>query len=212
MMPMKKLIQTPLPPEITRPARHRAAAERALTHADGSVRLKAAMAVGTHPDPELLDLLISRGAVEDDFNVREMLVWALLSLPGALTVPRLVAELDDPRPQARAQALHALSKIGDTSAWPAITQAHLDDADPQVARSAWRAAAALVPAGGESDLAQRLVHYLGRGDHDVQRGLSLNFFALGPAAKPALQAMVDHEHPAVAAHAGETLKLLAEMD
>lgn len=210
-MPMKILPQTPLPTEITRRARHRAAAERVLTHADASTRLKGAMAAGTHPDPELLDLLVTRGAVEDDFNVREMLVWALLSLPAALTVPRMVDQLDDPRPQARAQALHALSKIGDKSAWPAITQTHLDDPDLQVARSAWRAAAALVPAGGEPELAQQLARHLGRGDHDTQRGLSLSFFALGVAAKPALQAMVDHEHPAVAAHAGASLELLVEL-
>lgn len=211
-MPMKKLPQIQLPTDITRPARQRATAERVLTDADPSTRLKGAMAAGTHPDPELLDLLITRGAVEDDFNVREMLVWALLSLPAALTVPRLIAELDDPRPQARAQALHALSKIGDRSAWPAITPDHIDDPVPEVARSAWRASVALVPDGGEVELAQRLVRHLGRGDHDVQRGLSLNFFTLGLSARPVLQTLVDHENPAVAAHAGETLKLLAELE
>lgn len=124
-----------------------ARALRGLAHGDPSVRLRAALAIGTTPDPRCVDALVARCAVEPDFPVREMLTWALTRHSAVLTVPRLVAELRATRAQARSQALHTLSKIGDRSAWPAITRALLTDADDEVARSAWRAAVALVPEG-----------------------------------------------------------------
>jgi hypothetical protein len=58
--------------------------------------------------------------------------------------------------QTRSQALHTLSKIRDARAWPAITRSLLRDRDDEVARSAWRAAAALVPEGQERELAEEL--------------------------------------------------------
>src|ERR1700753_1512006 len=99
----------------------------ALTAADESARLNAALTVGSHPQPEALDLLLERCAVEPDFYVRDMLTWALTRLPSQLTVPRLLAELRSERAQARSQALHTLSKIRDSSAWPAITRSLLCD-------------------------------------------------------------------------------------
>ena len=90
----------------------------ALAAADPSVRLRAALAVGTRPDPELTDALIDRCAVEPDFFVRDMLTWALCRLPAEITVPRLIRELGSDGSQARSQALHTLSKIGDPIAWP----------------------------------------------------------------------------------------------
>lgn len=119
-----------------------------LGSSDPSVRLRAALTVGTTPDPQLIDTLIERCAVEPEFSVREILTWALLRHPPALTVAKLTDELRSERAQARSQALHTLSKIGDRRAWPAITRALLTDADGEVARSAWRAAVALVPPAG----------------------------------------------------------------
>ncbi|WP_433061164.1 HEAT repeat domain-containing protein [Dactylosporangium sp. CS-033363] len=116
-----------------------------LSHTSSSVRLQAALAIGTHPDTGYVDSLVARCAIEPDFYVRDMLTWALTRHPAALTVPRLIAELRDERAQARSQALHTLSKIGDRAAWPAITHALLTDADDQVARTAWRTAVALAP-------------------------------------------------------------------
>ena len=42
----------------------------ALAADDGSTRLKAALAIGSNPDPELLDLLVARCAIEPDFRAR----------------------------------------------------------------------------------------------------------------------------------------------
>ncbi|SDF52884.1 HEAT repeat domain-containing protein [Pseudonocardia oroxyli] len=154
-------------------------------HSDTSARLQAALAAGTRPDPAQLDALVERCAVEPDFFVRDMLTWALTRQPAAL--PRVLRELRSEIPQARSQALHTLSKIGDPGAWPAITRELLHDADDEVARAAWRTAVGLVPEGEEQALAAELMHELGRGGRDVQRSLTRALLALRGAARPALE-------------------------
>ncbi|GIH71672.1 hypothetical protein Mth01_39250 [Sphaerimonospora thailandensis] len=72
------------------------------------VRLQAALAVGTTPDPRFIDKLIERCAVEPDFYVRDMLTWALTRHSASMTVPKLIDELRSARVQARSQALHTL--------------------------------------------------------------------------------------------------------
>ncbi len=184
----------------------------ALAAGDPSMRLKAALAAGTDPDPALVDTLVARCGVETDFYVRDMLTWALTRLPSELTVPRLRAELVAVNPQARSQALHTLSKIGDAAAWPAITRSLLRDPDDEVARSAWRAAAVLVPEGEERDLADELAAQLGRGDREVQLSLSRALIALGEAIMPTLEAAMTSEDPRVHAHAKATEQLLRDPD
>jgi HEAT repeat protein len=184
----------------------------ALAATSPSVRLKAALAIGTDPDPALLDALVARCAVEPDFYVRDMLTWALTRLPADLTVPRLLAELDSAVSQARSQALHTLSKIGDVRAWPAITSALLRDRDDEVARAAWRAAVAVVPEGEERGLAEELASQLGRGGHEVQLSLSRALIALGDLVEPVLKRAKESDAPGVAAHAAATQRLLEDPD
>ncbi|MFI1197571.1 HEAT repeat domain-containing protein [Micromonospora sp. NPDC020750] len=184
----------------------------ALGAGDSSARLQAALAVGTHADAGLLDALVARCAIEPDFFVRDMLTWALTRLPPEITVPRLRAELRSERAQARSQALHTLSKIGDGSAWPAITRSLLHDADDEVARSAWRAAVVLVPAGGQEGLAAELAAQLGRGDRNVQLSLSRALVALGDVIEPALHTGLASGDPTVRAHARATERLLRDPD
>jgi HEAT repeat protein len=161
---------------------------RALEHASSSVRLRAALAIGTNPDPRSVGALVARCAVEPDFSVREVLTWALTRHPPSTTVPELVEELRSERAQARSQALHTLSKIGDRRAWPALTRALLCDPDDEVARSAWRAATVLVPEGGRAGLAAVLATQLGRGGRETRLSLSRALIALGEAATPVLAA------------------------
>ena len=184
----------------------------ALAGGASSTRLKAALTAGTHPDPHLVDALVARCAVEPDFYVRDMLTWALTRLPTNLTVPRLLAELRSERAQARSQALHTLSKIGDPSAWPAITRSLLRDADDEVARSAWRAAVVLVPEGEEQDLAAELAGQLGRGDREVQLSLSRALVELGEAVEAVLEKAMAEGDPRVRAHARATERLLRDPD
>lgn len=183
---------------------------RALSAGTSSARLKAALAAGTSADPRLLDVLLERCAAEPDFFVRDMLTWALTRLPPEVVVPRLRAELTAERGQARSQALHTLSKIGDPGTYPSITRALLHDADDEVARSAWRAAALLVPEGQESALATELAAELGRGGRDVRRSLSRALVGLGDAAEPLLRAAAAGDDPVVAAHARATTTLLRD--
>ena len=183
----------------------------ALSAADESTRLKAALAIGSDPDPSLVDMLIGRCAIEPDFYVRDMLTWALTRLPPEITVPKLLAELRSDHGQARSQALHTLSKIKDPSAWPAITPALLGDSDDEVARSAWRAAVVLVPRGQEPALAEKLAAQFGRGNHEVQLSLSRALVALGTEAiASVLRDATASEDPRIRAHASATARLLSD--
>ncbi|MDQ1018503.1 HEAT repeat domain-containing protein [Streptomyces afghaniensis] len=183
-----------------------------LEHSSSSVRLRAALAVGTAPDPRFIGKLVERCGVEPEFYVREMLTWALTRHPASMTVPELVGELRSERAQARSQALHTLSKIGDRQVWPAITRALLTDADDEVARSAWRAAVVLVPEGEEARLGGVLVTQLGRGERETRLGLSRALIALGEVITPALRDAAADPDPGVRAHALATERLLRDPD
>jgi HEAT repeat protein len=205
---MKPIHRTP---EEERLVRERLIA--ALAAPDASTRLKAALAIGSNPEPGLVDTLVARCAIESDFYVRDMLTWALTRLPSEITLPRLLEELRSERPQARSQSLHTLSKIKDRTAWPAITRSLLRDPDDEVARSAWRAAVALVPHGQEEALAGELAAQLGRGDREVQLSLSRALVALGEEAlEPALGKAMASGDDAVRAHARATERLLRDPD
>lgn len=180
----------------------------ALEAKDSSVRLQAAMAAGSQPDPELLDTLIERCAVEPDFFVRDMLSWALIRLPAEITLPRVRKELDSERTQARSQALHTLSKIKDKSAWPWITREMLRDPDDEVARTAWRVSVVLVPDEERKNLSEELVLHLGRGDRDTQLSLSRSLVDLGHVIESALEKAAQNPDASVAAHAKATKTLL----
>ncbi|MFI2609538.1 HEAT repeat domain-containing protein [Kitasatospora sp. NPDC018619] len=185
---------------------------RALEHEDPSVRLRAAMAVGASPHPGFVGGLVERCAVEPEFSVREMLTWALTRHEAARTVPLLLDEVRAERAQARSQALHTLSKIGDRRAWPAITPALLADPDDEVARSAWRAAVVLVPEDGRHALAVVLATQLGRGPRETRLSLSRALVALGEEVLPVLAAAATDPDPGVRAHALATERLWREPD
>ncbi|MCX5341674.1 HEAT repeat domain-containing protein [Streptomyces atratus] len=183
-----------------------------LEDSRSSVRLRAALAVGTTPDPRFIDKLIERCAIEPEFYVREMLTWALTRHSASMTVPELLNEVRSQRAQARSQALHTLSKIGDRQAWPAITRALLSDADDEVARSAWRAAVVLVPEGEEPGLAAVLSTQLGRGERETQLSLSRALIALGEVISSTLRPAMTDLDPRVRAHAIATERLLRDPD
>ncbi|GII00157.1 HEAT repeat domain-containing protein [Planobispora takensis] len=185
---------------------------RQLEDGRASVRLRAAMALGTAPDPRFVGKLVERCAIEPEFYVRDMLTWALTRHPASMTIPELLGELRSERAQARSQALHTLSKIGDRRAWPAITRALLSDAEDEVARSAWRAAVVLVPEGEEHGLAAVLSGQFGRGGRETQLSLSRALVALGEVVVPTLRAATTDPDPRVRAHAIATERLLRDPD
>lgn len=188
----------------------------ALSAEDPSVRLQAALAVGSAPDPALLETLVERCGVEPDLFVRDTLSWALMRYAPEITLPRIRRELDSERAQARSQAMHTLSKIGDKAAWDWITRGMLHDADDETARTAWRVAVSLVPEGEEKGLTGQLVMELGRGNRSLRMSLSRALVDLGDVVEPALEKAAADPDAAVAEHAGATKLLLqnrrAELD
>src|SRR5699024_3354041 len=130
-------------------------------------------------------------------------------------VPRLVAALDSSVPQALAQALHTLSKIGDRRGWQAQDPSRIGDRliahpDTEVARSAWRCAVALVPADDRGVLADVLVTQLGRGDVETQKSLSRAVVGLGEDLESVLDERLHAEDDTVRAHAMATGKMCAD--
>ncbi|WP_448629811.1 HEAT repeat domain-containing protein [Cellulomonas soli] len=184
---------------------------RALSAPSPSTRLRAALAAGSTPSVDDVEVLVARCALEPDFAVRDMLTWALVRNDTARVVERLLVELTSDVAQARAQALHTLSKIGRPGTWRAVT-ALLRDDDDEVARTAWRTAVGLVPPGQEITLAGTLVSQLGRGGPEVRRSLSRALVALGDATADAVTRATSHPDPDVRAHAVATERLLQDPD
>jgi hypothetical protein len=150
-----------------------------LASSDQSVRLKAALAAGTYPDPEYIEILIAQCELESDFFVRDTLSWALMRHDVTKVVKRLETELRSSNPQAKSQAIHTLSKIGDKANYPLITDEMLFDPDDFLASTAWRVASVLVPDDQKMILVKMLITQLGRGDSDIQFGLTRFLCALG---------------------------------
>ena len=163
--------------------------EELLKSPDQSVRLKAALAAGTYPNLDHIEVLIRQCSNESDFFVRDTLSWALMRLDRQAVVQRLIPELKSPNPQSRSQALHTLSKIGDKENYVLITRDLLLDSDDFVASTAWRSASVLVPDEDKPALVDLLISQLGRGDSDTQFGLTRFLCAIGePIVAPLMQA------------------------
>lgn len=156
---------------------------------NASARLRAALAAGSAPAPEYVPLLVSRLGTEPDFFVRDMLIWALVRHPAESVLPLLRAELDSTCSQARAQALHAMSKIAEPVTWEWITDVLIADPDDAVAMSAWKASVILIPESERERLAWTLAGQLRRGSAGMQRALAMAFRELGGPAEPVLEAV-----------------------
>lgn len=182
-----------------------------LDSPDQSVRLKAALAAGTYPEDDFIDVLISQCAVEPDFFVRDTLSWALMRNDVSKVVKRLEIELQSPNLQAKSQAIHTLSKIGDKTNYPLVTDEMLFDSDDFIASTAWRVASVLVPDDQKPDLVAKLITQLGRGDSDVQFGLTRFLCALGDCIIGPLTEASKSEAEAISNQAKFTLLRFREM-
>lgn len=182
-----------------------------LESPDKSVRLQAALAAGTYPEDAYIDVLVTQCAHESDFFVRDTLSWALMRHEIAKVVDRLKPELNSENPQAKSQAIHTLSKIGDKQFYPLITNEHHFDSLDKVAVTAWRAASVLVPDNEKSALTNVLVSQLGRGDSDLQFDLTRFICALGDVIVEPLRQASESEKEEVRLHAAFTLMRYQEM-
>lgn len=182
-----------------------------LDSPDQSVRLKAALAAGTYPKDEFIEILISQCATEPDFFVRDTLSWALMRNNVSRVVKRLEIELESSNNQARSQAIHTLSKIGDKTNYGLITDAMLFDSDDFVATTAWRVASVLVPEDQKPELVQKLITQLGRGDSDTQFGLTRFLCNLGECIVQPLSQASNSQDDKISNHAKFTLLRFREM-
>ena len=182
-----------------------------LESPDKSVRLQAALAAGTYPNDAYIDVLVTQCAHESDFFVRDTLSWALMRHEITKVVDRLKPELNSENPQAKSQAIHTLSKIGDKQFYPLITNEHHFDSLDKVAVTAWRAASVLVPDHEKSALTKILVSQLGRGDSDLQFDLTRFICALGEVIVEPLRQASESEKEEVRLHAAFTLMRYQEM-
>jgi len=186
--------------------------EEHLKSPDQSIRLKAALAAGTYPNPDQIKILIQQCASETDFFVRDTLSWALMRHDQKEVVEHLKIELNSENTQARSQALHTLSKIGDKENYSLITRELLLDPDDFVASTAWRSASVLVPEKDKPALVEVLISQLGRGDSDTQFGLTRFLCAIGqPIVAPLMQAAQSSDE-AVRTQAEFTLIRFQEME
>jgi HEAT repeat protein len=186
--------------------------EEVLNSPDQSVRLKAALAAGTYPNPDHIKVLIRQCAIEVDFFVRDTLSWALMRHDQKIVVEHLKVELHSENTQALSQALHTLSKIGDKENYPLITRELLLDPNDFVASTAWRSASVLVPESEKPALVELLVTQLGRGDSDTQFGLTRFLCAIGkPIVVPLTQAAQSADE-VIRTHAEFTLIRFQEME
>ena len=182
-----------------------------LESPDKSVRLQAALAAGTYPEDAYIEVLVTQCAHESDFFVRDTLSWALMRHDIGKVVERLKSELNSDNPQAKSQALHTLSKIGDNQFYTLITNEHHFDPLDKVAVTAWRAASVLVPENERFALTRVLISQLGRGDSDLQFDLTRFLCALGDVIIQPLQQLSSSEDENVRLHAAFTLMRYQEM-
>lgn len=183
-----------------------------LESPDKSVRLQAALAAGTYPEDQFIEVLIAQCSHEPDFFVRDTLSWALMRQDIPQVIERLKVELHSENSQAKSQALHTLSKIGDSQYYSLITNEHHFNSQDIVAVTAWRAASVLVPDGEQAALAKILVSQLGRGDSDLQFDLTRFLCALGDSIVAPLKQASESENEEVRLHAAFTLMRYQEMN
>ncbi len=182
-----------------------------LASSDQSVRLKAALAAGTYPAPEFIEILISQCAHETDFFVRDTLSWALMRHNQEAVVEKLIPELNSPIAQSRSQAIHTFSKIGDKKYYPLITDGLLFDVEDSVASTAWRAASVLVPDSEKPALVEKLITQLGRGDSDLQFALTRFLCVIGEAIVEPLKVATTSPREDIRVQAEFTLMRYQEM-
>lgn len=182
-----------------------------LSSSDQSVRLKAALSAGTFPQSEYIPILVSQCAHEPDFFVRDTLSWALMRHEKSEVVERLKPQLQSGIAQARSQAMHTLTKIGDKAFYSLITREHLLDANDKVAVTAWRSASSLAPDSQKESLAEVLITQLGRGDSDMQFDLTRFLCSLGDCTVGLLEDAAKSGNEVIRIHAEFTLIRLKEM-
>lgn len=172
-----------------------------LSHPEPDVRLRAAL--GSTSGVPLEDL-VRQLAADPEPGVREVLTWAIARHGGAAR-DALVPLLAHGDAVVRAQAAHALSKVGDASVVPDVAPL-LSDPSPTVAT---KAAQVLGRLGGRA-AQEALVAALGSEHDDVDTAVVAALEAAGAGAVDLLLMRVHDADPHVRAGVAEALGLLGD--
>lgn len=172
-----------------------------LRHPEPHVRLRAALMAG---DVVPLETLVQQLSADPVPGVREVLTWAI-SRHGTQAVPLLVPLLGHSESAVRAQAAHALSKIGDPRVVPTIIPL-LQDEDPMVAA---KAAQVLGRLGGYEALGA-LVGRMGAGPGDVDDAVISALETIGAASEEPVLRRLRSSSPRVRAGAVEVVGLIGQ--
>ncbi|MBK8460454.1 MAG: HEAT repeat domain-containing protein [Micropruina sp.] len=177
-----------------------------LTDPDRQLRLRAVMHLGATRDADAAEALVARLGVEEDFNVREQLTWAVVQVIDS-ALPLVLELLTSADPLARRQAAHVLSKVGAPELAPHVIGV-VGDSDREVAVKAYRAAAST----GSADVIPALIGRLGHGDLEQRDALSVALQRLSSLAVPALVEALTDPEAKVREHAADALGHLGDPD
>jgi HEAT repeat protein len=179
----------------------------ALGDADADVRLQAALELGEGRHGTAAGPLVARFGRERDFQVREVLTWAVLRMPAA-SLPLVRQALRSDRWLARLQATHTISKVGQREDGARLVPLVSDPIDAVASRAYWAAAQC-----GDPVVLPALLGQLSRGSSEHRNSLTVALRAFGDAAVPGLIGALHHgATPAVRAHAADTLAYLGSPD
>ncbi len=173
-----------------------------LHHADSHARSQAALALGHSGAIESVPALVNALSIETDLFVREDITWALVKLGQAGVLP-LMALLQSDKPQVRHDAAHALGKIGDNRAVPALMAA-VCDTDRVVVFKAMFALGQI----GDASAIPALLPFLGNEPKEIREMLTQVLEQFSDAAVPALTQALVHDRWQVREHAAEILGLI----
>ncbi|RMB62180.1 HEAT repeat domain-containing protein [Tessaracoccus antarcticus] len=174
-----------------------------LRHPEAHVRFRAALD-STSGLP--LEALVAQLVEDPAPGVREVLTWAI-ARHGHAARDALIPLLTHPDPVVRAQAAHALSKVGDASVAPFVVPLLRDD-DVVVAS---KAAQVLGRFGGHAALTA-LVGILGDGPDVVGDAVVAALEEVGPSAVAPLVARLGDPAALVRSRAAEALGLVGVAD
>ena len=166
-------------------------AARELRNPDKNVRVQAAVRLGTLADADAVAPLVEALRTDPDFFVCETVTWALVRCGWAAVEP-VIALLDDESARARARAAHALSKLGDARAVPAL----IDRLNEQELAVREKCVLALGQLGGDAAM-DALVALLGDQQPELATAVSRALESCGERALPALVARVGDRDPDV---------------
>lgn len=175
-----------------------------LSNPDRTLRSEAIFALDAYPAADLVTIFMDALQTEEDFFVREDIIWSLARL-GKRVVNPLIGLLKSPKAELRQHAAHALGKIADSAALEPLVETMLQDENPAVV-------ARVIGSLGQlrnPEAVPALIILLGHEDPEVKSALLRVLALFGDAALPGLLASLQDDNPRIREQAADGLGLIA---